>query len=562
MFKQFVRWSAIVLIVLLVNGGPVQAQFGIGKKKDEPRPPMGSDKAPELSEGDKKKMAEIEQRPEVINEIRLRWDAQRRADLEFAYEVNSSTRLGDLSGPQFADFREKYGQLYDNPMLQRYLNDIGQHLVPRDSPNTYAFKLLLDPVPRAEALSTGTVFISTGMISLLDNEAQLAYVLGHEVAHVERNHRYNQIKNEVLEQELNEERERSTEKKRTIFSAVAAGVGAATGAGVGGGRGAVLGTGIGLLGGVVASQFIFRTKATTTEWPAVYENEADEAGLKYMLDRNYDVREIPSVYARLDKMVTRDARVSLGFMGQPARIKERVANIHGLLGDSLKASIEVKLKAGGLIGSTPNFPVLMSALKRDNGIIALDYDLFAMAKDNLEEAVSLRSNDALAQSYLGKTIALTARTEEDYGQASDHFLKAIQYDAERGAYPESRLEQAILLISKENPADEQEIDKELRAFVKLYQREHAGKLPQNMRIIYDYLTLAGDNVWYVPPAAEVATRYGDSLSVSSSGQANAPGVREIVEKSTERHATQPAETAQPTQPRKRNVSTTPVATHP
>ena len=559
MRKQLFRWSVFFVLVLLVSGAPVWAQFGLGRKKDAPRPATVSDKAPELSEGDKKKMAEIEQRPEVIEEIQMRWNSQRRADLNFAYEVNSSTRLGDLSGPQFADFREKYGQLYDSPILQRYVNNIGQRLVPKDSPNTYAFKLLLDPVPRAEALSTGTVFISTGMISLLDNEAQVAYILGHEIAHVEKNHSYNQIKNEVLEQELNEEREKSTEKKKTIFSAVAAGVGAATGAGFGGGKGAVLGAGIGLLGGAVASQFIFRNKATVTEWSAVYENEADEAGLKYMLERNYDVREIPSVYARLDKMVTRDPRVSLGFMGKPARVRERIANIHGLLGDSLKASIDAKLKAGGLIGSTPDFPVLMSALKRDNGSIALDYDLFAMARDNLEEAVNLRSNDARAWYYLGKTIALTARTEEDKGQASDYFLKAIRCDADRSAYPEPHLEQAIFLISQQNPARQQEIDNELQTYVLMYQREHAGQLPHNMHIIYDYLTLAGDNTWYVPPAAEVATRYGDSLKVSSSGNTLAPGVREIVEKSKERRSPQPTE---PAQPRKKNVSTTPAAINP
>jgi tetratricopeptide (TPR) repeat protein len=562
MLKQLVRWSVFFAVVLLVGGGPARAQFGLGRKKDVARPATLSDKVPELSEDDKKKMAEIEARPEVIEEIQARWNSQRRTDLDFAYVVNSSTRLGDLSGPQFAEFREKYGQLYDSPILQRYLNNIGQRLVPKDSPNIYAFKLLLDPVPRAEALSTGTVFISTGMISLLDNEAQVAYILGHEIAHVEKNHRYNQIKNEVLEQELNAEREKSTEKKKTIFSAVAAGVGAATGAGFGGGRGAVLGTGIGLLGGVVASQFIFRNKATITEWPAIYENEADEAGLKYMLEQNYDVREIPSVYARLDKMVTRDPRVSLGFLGKPTRVKERIANIHGLLGDSLKTSIDAKLKAGGLIGSTPDFPVLMSALKRDNGSIALDYDLFAMAKDNLEEAVNLRSNDARAQYYLGKTIALTARTEEDRRQASDHFLKAIQYDANRGAYPEPHLEHAIFLISQQNPAGQQEIDKELQTYVVMYQREHAGQLPNNMHIIYDYLTLAGDNTWYVPPAAEVSTRYGDSLNVSSSENGAAPGVREILEKSKGRQSAQPTEPAQPAQPRQKNVSATPTPPHP
>ncbi len=62
MLKQHARWSIFFVVVLLVSGGPVRAQFGLGKKKDTARPTTASDKAPELSEGDKKKMAEIEQR--------------------------------------------------------------------------------------------------------------------------------------------------------------------------------------------------------------------------------------------------------------------------------------------------------------------------------------------------------------------------------------------------------------------------------------------------------------------------------------------------------------------
>lgn len=550
---SYLRWFGFISVALLVCASPGWAQ----KNKEAETPVAYSNKPPELSEADKKKMAEIEQRPEVQDEIQNRWAETRRKDLDYAYALNSTTRWGDLSGPQFAEFRQNYGQLYDNPILQRYVNNIGQRLVPRDSPNVYAFKLLFEPVPRAEALSTGTILVSTGFISLLDNEAQLAYVLGHEIAHVEYRHAYNEIRNEILQNELNQEKEKSAEKKKTIFSVVATGVGAATGGALGGGRGAALGAGIGLVGGLVASHFIYRTKATVTEWSMIDENEADEASVRYMLAQNYDVREIPRVYARLDKMVTKDSRVGLGFIGKPTRVAERVTNIHSLLSDTLKANIDAKLKAGGLVGSSPDFPVLMATLKRDNGILALDYDLFAIARDNLEEAVNLRSNDARARSFLGKTIALTARTEDDRREASTHLLKAIQYDQGRGAYPDPHLEQAIFLISKNNPAVQQEIDKELKTYVVLYQRDNAGALPHNMYVIYDYLTLAGDTTWFVPPEVEVATRYGDSLNVDTSAVPGPAGIQEVVDKTTEKHAAKPpVAVMEPAAQRKKPTSTT------
>ena len=60
--------------------------------------------------------------------------------------------------------------------------------LPVDSERLFAFRLLANPIPSAYTLSTGTIYISTGLVSLLDNEAQLAYVLAHEMGHVQFDH--------------------------------------------------------------------------------------------------------------------------------------------------------------------------------------------------------------------------------------------------------------------------------------------------------------------------------------------------------------------------------------
>jgi len=271
---------------------------------------------------------------------------------------------------------------------------------------------------------------------------------------------------------------------------------------------------------------------TVTEWSTVYENEADDAGFKYMLDENYDVREVPRLYARLDNSVTRDSRVGLGFIGRLSRVKERGAHAQELITGQFKETLDSKLKAGGLTGSSPEFSLIMAALKRDNGIIALDYDLFDVARDNLEEAVNLRSNDARAQFYLGRVISLTARTPSDRQQANADFLKSIQYDEGRGAYPDPHLEHALSLIAEKNQANSEEIRKELQTYVALYQREHAGQLPNNMPILYDYFTLAGDTTWYVPPAAVVSTKNVEALRVSQAQNAGAASSKEVVQNAT------------------------------
>src|SRR5206468_8133908 len=106
----------------------------------------------EYSDRDKKKMAEIAQRPEVKSKIDEAWSAVKRRDMVYAYTVNSASRSVDFTSNS-AEFRERFGQLYDNPILVRYVNSLGQKLVPDNSPNLYSIRLLLDPVPKAEALS-------------------------------------------------------------------------------------------------------------------------------------------------------------------------------------------------------------------------------------------------------------------------------------------------------------------------------------------------------------------------------------------------------------------------
>jgi hypothetical protein len=492
--------------------------------------PLLAQTATEFNDKDKKKLAEIAQRPEVIHRIQETWDAHRRADMEFAFNVNQSSRIGELSLSELATFRQNFGELYNNPILLRYVNSLGQKIVPQGSPNLYSFRLLLDPVPRAEALSTGTIYISTGLVAMLDSEAQLAYVLGHEIAHVERRHTYNTIKNEILEEEFDKQKEADVGKKRAIFGAVSAIGGAAAGGAIGGFSGALIGGGLGAAGGI-AGGLLFRNKFQPTEWSTIYEDEADEAGLKFMLEQNYDAREIPRMYARLDNLVGRDSRVGLGFIGKPERTRERQAQITKLITSAYKADLEARAKKG-LVSSGPEFQLLMAALKRDNGVIALDYDLYAAARDNLEDAVKLRSNDPRAHYYLGQVMIMTGRTQEDKQAAMGEFLQAIQNDSERGAYPEPHLEEALFQIGQNDPSLQEQSKKELKTYVALYQRQHTGQLPSNMYIIYDYFLLIGDKNWYMPPAGVVSTKNVESLNVTQVSTTPAASAVEVVNRAT------------------------------
>lgn len=87
----------------------------------------------------------------------------------------------------------KKGLVMQDPQLQAYFDSIGKSIIGnRPIPDQVEFKFMVlrDPMVQAFALPNGSVYVTTGLLSLLEDEAQLAAVLGHETAHVFERHGY------------------------------------------------------------------------------------------------------------------------------------------------------------------------------------------------------------------------------------------------------------------------------------------------------------------------------------------------------------------------------------
>ena len=89
---------------------------------------------------------------------------------------------------------EKQVELVDNKELNAYINSIGSRIAaqPQAGNYPYTFKVVNDPSINAFALPGGPTFVNTGLIAAVDNEAQLAGVLAHEITHVALRHGTNQ----------------------------------------------------------------------------------------------------------------------------------------------------------------------------------------------------------------------------------------------------------------------------------------------------------------------------------------------------------------------------------
>ncbi len=79
---------------------------------------------------------------------------------------------------------------YDDPSLQRYVNQVGQKIARVSHRNNipHHYMVLDSAILNAFALPGGYIYINRGLLAYLNNEAQLAGVLGHETGHVAARH--------------------------------------------------------------------------------------------------------------------------------------------------------------------------------------------------------------------------------------------------------------------------------------------------------------------------------------------------------------------------------------
>jgi predicted Zn-dependent protease len=104
--------------------------------------------------------------------------------------TDEEVAIGLQSAPQMA---QQHGGLYPDQNYQKLVDQVGQKLVNNSVASQteyrYDFHLLRDPETiNAFALPGGQIFITYALFSKLENEGQLAGVLGHEIGHVVGRH--------------------------------------------------------------------------------------------------------------------------------------------------------------------------------------------------------------------------------------------------------------------------------------------------------------------------------------------------------------------------------------
>ena len=166
------------------------------------------------------------------------------------------------------DVRRTIG-LYDDPQLQSYVSTIGMKMAKAsERPNLpWSFQVVDDPAVNAFALPGGPIFVTRGLMTAINNEAELASVIGHEIGHVTHRHAVEQLSKQQVAQ-------------------------------LGLGVGAILSPTVAKLGNVAGAGLgLLFLKYSRDD-----ESEADLLGFKYAQQNGWDVRQMVDMFQILQRM--------------------------------------------------------------------------------------------------------------------------------------------------------------------------------------------------------------------------------------------------------------------
>ena len=172
-------------------------------------------------------------------------------------------------GKEYAQQIEASVKLVQDPVITEYVNRVGQNLVRNsDAKVPFTIKVIDSDEINAMALPGGFFYVNTGLILAADNEAELAGVMGHEIAHVAARHATRQM----------------TRGQWANFATLPL---------------IFMGGGVGYAARFGASLLV---PVTFMKFSRGFESEADHLGIQYMYHAGYDPQQFVSMFEKMESL--------------------------------------------------------------------------------------------------------------------------------------------------------------------------------------------------------------------------------------------------------------------
>lgn len=268
---------------------------------------------------------------------------------------------------------DRKGMLLETPALVDYLQSVGQPLVPHEAARLVGFRfhVLRSPVSNAFALPNGSIYLSVGLLAHLDNETELAQVIGHEISHV------------VLRHGI-----KSYESKRS-----------------------------GIITAHIADMFLFGTSiaylpyiASVASFSREQEEEADVAGLRSVAAQGYSPDEAIQVFERIQEVKSGEAVKGSWYSSHPSNNQRAEA-------------LRERVRKGEIPAGQPRevgtaYRALAALIAEENIRLKLNARQYELALDAATRSLTEHPDSALYHFYQGE--AYRSMGDDPKGAAREH----------------------------------------------------------------------------------------------------------------------------------------------
>ena len=273
----------------------------------------------------------------------------------------------------------KHFDIIDDPVVVRYVNKIGQRILASlpKQPFRYHFHVINESVYNAFATPAGHIFVYTGLIEAMNEEEELAGIIGHEIAHVYCRH---------ISQKI--------ERSKKIRMATLAGMAAGILMGLGGASEAASAV---TMGSAAAGQ------SAELAYSREDEMQADQFGLEFLKQSGYNASGLLEILKKIrSKTWFGSDQIPTYLMTHPA-VEDRIAFI--------SSWIETYNK-----NSKPFPMVNPEEFDRVHTRVETRYGDEQIVLSKLEAEVERNTQDPMAHYRYGLILARVGKRQEAVGQ--------------------------------------------------------------------------------------------------------------------------------------------------
>lgn len=278
--------------------------------------------------------------------------------------------------------------IYENEKLSAYLNDVAIKVLPDEAKNKVDIEVIIlnNPYSNAFAFPNGKVYVHTGILARMENEAQLATLLGHEMTHVTHRH-------QVRER-------RSLRNKAAGMASFRATFGS-----------------LPLVGELSSALGELGTMAAVSGYSKDLETEADNVGLEWIIAAGYDPFEAPKLFDHLMEENKEEGIEEPFFFGSHPKLKDRHENYLALLA-------KMGIEKGG-VKNQKKFEKAIAPAIYETARLDLKAGRFAKAENGVKRYLKTYPRSSRAHFLLGE-VYRQRNDESDYDNAVKYLTKASQ----------------------------------------------------------------------------------------------------------------------------------------